>query len=87
MSQKPMTYAELERVLKRLGFAVEVAEGKSRTYRHAATGALIPLPDRPRETGVLPQHLAAVEGVLEAYGLRDVNGRPHSPTAGRLQKL
>src|SRR5262245_54405133 len=86
MTQEQKTYAGLDRMLKQLGFAVEVAEGKSRTYRHAATGALIPLPDRPREAPVLPHHLAAVQGVLQAYGLGDLNGRPGSSVSGQTQK-
>lgn len=72
MPETPLTYAQLDDALRRLGFSVRVVEGKSRIYRHAPTGALIPFPDRPAETSVLPHHLAAVRGVLREYGFGEL---------------
>src|SRR4051812_37376726 len=78
-----MTYRSLEHKLKRLGFAVEAVPGKSRTYRHAGMGAVIPLAERPLDSTVLPQHLAAVQGVLQGYGIGDLEAVPDSATTER----
>jgi hypothetical protein len=84
MKRTDVTYYQLDRVLKSLGFSYRLAtqEPPARVYEHKKTGALIMLPPFPEADGVLDYHLAAVRTTLDNYGIAD-------PTAfaGELQKL
>jgi hypothetical protein len=62
-----VTYGRLDEVLRALGFSVSVVEGKARVYQHAATGALVFLPEQPAKETAIPHHLVAVRKILEEY--------------------
>jgi hypothetical protein len=66
-----VTYGMLDTVLQSLGFACRVLEGEppARWYQHPETGAIIALPMLPLDNSVSPQHLAAVRGTLELFGI------------------
>ena len=72
-TMKNVTYGRLHEVLRALGFSVRVVttEKKLRVYEHEATGALLALAFLPEGEGVLPHHLAAVQGTLKVYGIAD----------------
>jgi hypothetical protein len=66
-----VTYGQLDKMLRALGFAVRVVEPNNWEYLHGETGALIFLPIFPAEKPVLPRHRAAVRAVLEGYGIAE----------------
>ena len=70
---REVTYARLDKALSSLGFSVRVVtvQNKLRVYEHERTGARLALAFRPDDDGVLPHHLAAVQGTLKAYGIAD----------------
>ena len=68
-----VTYGQLDKVLRALGFSGRLltSKPKARVYKHEETGALISLAFLPDEEAVLPQHLVAVRGTLEVFGIAD----------------
>jgi hypothetical protein len=66
-----VTYGRLDRVLRSLGFAVQIVEDAARLYKNEPTGAVIALPPLPEDKEVFPHHLLAVRSILQAYGLAD----------------
>jgi hypothetical protein len=81
MSQ--VSYGQLDKVLRGLGFSCRTAnlQTEALVYEHQETGAVIILPAVSKRKGVLPHHLAAVQGTLAEYGLADP-----LDLAGELQK-
>ena len=78
-----VTYRALDQVLKSLGFTCRVLrqEPAARWYEHPQSGAIVSLPLLPEDQQVFPNHLAAVRGTLEIYGITDP-----LDLAARLQK-
>ena len=68
-----VTYRALDQVLRLLGFTCRVLhqEPAARWYEHPETGAIISLPLLPEDEQVFPNHLAAVRGTLDMYGIAD----------------
>ena len=83
MKQSTVTYEQLDKALRSLGFVCRPArdEPPGRVYEHKEAGALIILPNYRDHARVFEHHLIAVRTELDNFGLAD-------PTvfADRLQK-
>lgn len=66
-----MTYGKLDKMLRSLGFSVQMLNGKARGYMHQESGARISLPKLADSKVVLPYHLAAVHITLKSYGISE----------------
>jgi hypothetical protein len=67
-----MTYGDLDKFLRSLGFAVRIAnDGKARVYEHEEAGARISLPKLPSNQKVSPRHLMVVHITLNSYGIEE----------------
>ena len=73
MKQTDVTYGQLDRVLRSLGFSCRPAqqEPPGRVYEHKEAGAMILLPALPESEKVYEHHLAAARLELENFGLAD----------------
>ena len=62
-----LTYGQLDRVLRSLGFSSRLVQGKppARHYEHKKTGAFITLPPLPEQRHVFEHHLVTVRETLE----------------------
>src|SRR5437660_10383169 len=69
MMRTDINYAELEWLLLGLGFKRARLAGSGVAYRHAATDALIVLAEHDPSTGAKPSDVAAVQRILEEYGI------------------
>ena len=65
-----VTYRRLGQVLESLGFSGSVPEPGTKLYRHAS-GALVILPDFPKDDVVYPHQLVGARMILDAYGIAD----------------
>jgi hypothetical protein len=83
VTRSDVTYGQLDKVLRSLGFSCRLVEGKppARHYEHKQTGAFITLPPFPEGDRVLEHHLVTVRVTLDGFGIAD-------PTvfAAKLQK-
>jgi hypothetical protein len=68
-----VTYGQLDKVLRSLGFSCHLVEGKppARHYEHKETGAFITVPPFPESDRVLEHHLVTVRVTLDGYGIAD----------------
>jgi hypothetical protein len=68
-----VTYGQLDKVLRSLGFSCRVVKGKppARHYEHKETGACITLPPFPESDRVLEHHLVTVRVTLDGFGVAD----------------
>jgi hypothetical protein len=68
-----VTYKQLDKVLRSLGFArcVFSKDGEGVRYEHKESGASITLPLFPENDHVLDYHLAIVRGTLDDFGVAD----------------
>jgi len=77
------TYAQLDKVLRSLGFSRRDFEkdGRGVCYDHKETGAWIILPEMSKDEHVVDYHLDDVRTTLDGFGIAD-------PTAlvSKLQK-
>jgi len=73
MRRTDVTYGQLDKVLRSLGFSCRPGklDPPGRVYEHKQTGALIPLPSFPESDKVLDYHLVAVRTTLDNYGIAD----------------
>jgi hypothetical protein len=73
MRRTEVTYGQLDRALRSLGFSRKVFErdGTGVRYEHKETGALILLPLFPNDDHVLDYHLVAVRVTLDNFGVAD----------------
>jgi len=73
MKRAEVSYGQLDRVLRSLGFTCRVVmkDGEARRYEHAQSGALILLPAYPEDDMVLEYHLVMVRVMLENFGIAD----------------
>lgn len=62
------TYAQLDVILRGLGFGVRKYDPHTNAYTHAASGAVILLPAHPNER-VIPHHLVATRATLDGFGI------------------
>ena len=83
MKRTLVTYGQLDKVLRSLGFTCRLVDGHppARVYDHKETGASIMLPPFPGEDRVLEYHLVTARVMLDEFGIAD-------PTtfAAKLQK-
>jgi hypothetical protein len=72
MKRTAVTYGQLDKVLRSLGFSRRVLkkEPPTRVYEHES-GALITLPPFPETDRVLDYHFVMVEAVLNQFGIAD----------------
>ena len=73
MKRTNVTYGQLDRALRALGFSFRLTTRKppARLYEHEETGALIALAFFPDSDKVLDYHLVAVRATLDNYGIAD----------------
>ena len=83
MKRTDVTYGQLNRVLRSLGFSCRLVkkEPPVRVYEHKETGAEISMPPFPDNDRVLEFHLVTARVMLDEFGIAD-------PTtfAAKLQK-
>jgi len=73
MKRTEVTYGQLDRALRSLGFTCRDIPGKPpvRVYEHAQTGAEVSLPPYPPEDQVLEYHLVTTRIMLDEHGIAD----------------
>jgi hypothetical protein len=73
MTRSDVTYGQLDKVLRALGFSSQVAtqDPPTRVYEHKGSGAWIMLPLVPEDELVLDYHLAGVRTTLDGFGIAD----------------
>jgi hypothetical protein len=73
MRRTDITYGQLDKALRSLGFARSVfnKDGGAVRYDHKQTGALIVLPLLPEDDRVYDYHLVGVRGTLDNFGVAD----------------
>ena len=83
MKRSNVTYGELDRVLRSMGFTRQPAkdEPPGVVYEHKKSGAIIMLPTYDESEKVFEHHLAAARTELDNFGLVDP-----SVFAAKLQK-
>jgi hypothetical protein len=83
MKRSKVTYGQLDKVLRSLGFSCRAAanDPPGRIYEHKQAGAIIILPDFPKSDPVYEHHLVAARMELDNFGIADP-----SAFAAKLQK-
>jgi hypothetical protein len=73
MKRTEVTYGQLDRVLRILGFSCRLLteDPPARVYQHKSSGAVIMLPAFPESDNVLDYQLVAVRMQLDANGIAD----------------
>lgn len=68
-----LTYGQLDKVLRSLGFSSRLVKGKppARHYEHKETGAFITLPPLPENDRVMEHHFVTVQFTLDGFGIAD----------------
>jgi hypothetical protein len=68
-----VTYGQLDRVLRSLGFSSRLVQGQppARHYEHKETGAFITIPPFAESDRVLEHHLVTVQVTLDGFGIAD----------------
>jgi predicted RNA binding protein YcfA (HicA-like mRNA interferase family) len=72
MVTKRVTFGQLSKALKSLGFEEKIGKGQQRIFRHGGTGALIVLPRMATTATVSSRHLAAIGKTLEHFEIAGV---------------
>ena len=73
MKRTNVTYGQLHKVLRSLGFSCRLVKGKppARHYEHKETGAWITLPPYPESDRVLEHHLVTARVTVDGFGIAD----------------
>jgi hypothetical protein len=73
MKRTNVTYGQLDRVLRSLGFTCHPGTNNppGRIYEHKSAGAVIMVPALPETDKVYEHHLAAARSELESFGITD----------------
>lgn len=73
MKRTDVTYGQLNKVLRSLGFSCRLVteDPPARVYEYERYGALFTLPLFPEKDRVLDYHLVAVRTMLDSYGIAD----------------
>lgn len=83
MKRTDVTYGQLDKVLRSLGFSCRLVQGPppARRYEHKETGAMVSVPPFPETDFVMKHHLVTAQVMLDQFGIAD-------PTvfASKLQK-
>jgi hypothetical protein len=75
MKRTEVTYGQLDKVLRSLGFSCRLVQGDppARRYEHQESGALITMPPFPLTDFVLDHHLVAARTILDLFGIANPN--------------
>ena len=73
MTTTEVTYGQLDKALRSLGFSSRLVQAKppARHYEHQQTGAFITIPPFAESDRVLEHHLVMVRVTLDGYGIAD----------------
>jgi hypothetical protein len=73
MRRTDVTYGQLDRVLRSLGFSCRLLtdDPPTRVYEHKESGARITTPTFPMEDLVLDYHLVGARTILDLFGVAD----------------
>jgi hypothetical protein len=73
MKRTDVTYGQLDKVLRSLGFSCRLVEGEppARVYEHKETGASFMMPPFPETDFVLDYHLVGARTTLDLFGIAD----------------
>jgi hypothetical protein len=73
MKRTDVTYGQLDKVLRSLGFTCRVVKGDppARVYDHKETGASIMVPPFPEDDRVLEYHLVTAKVMLDEFGIAE----------------
>jgi len=73
MRRTDVTYGQLDKVLRSLGFSCRLVKGDppARVYDHEETGASFTIPPFPETDFVLDYHLVAARTILDLFGIAD----------------
>ena len=74
MKQSEVTYGQLDKVLRSLGFSCRLMTDDpppTRIYQHKEAGAMILLPALPESDKVFEYHLVAVRREVDDFGITD----------------
>jgi hypothetical protein len=73
MKRTEVTYGQLDKVLRSLGFSCQLVktDPPARRYEHKETGALILIPPFPLTDLVLEHHLVGARTTLDLFGIAD----------------
>ena len=71
MKRTEVTYGQLDKVLRSLGFSCRVLkkDPPTRVYEHKESGALITIPPFPKTDFVLDYHMLAARTILDLFGV------------------
>jgi hypothetical protein len=72
MGTKRVTFGQLSKALKSLGFEEMIGRRNQHVFRHGETRALIALPKMAKSAIVSPRHLSAVGRTLEHFEIADI---------------
>jgi hypothetical protein len=76
MKRTDVTYGQLDKVLRSLGFSCRLLKGDppARVYEHKESGAVIMTPPFPETDFVLDYHLIGARTTLDLFGIADPKG-------------
>ena len=73
MKRTDVTYGQLDRVLRSLGFSCRLLkeDPPARVYEHKESGAVVMIPPFPETDFVLDYHLVGARKTLDHFGIAD----------------
>ena len=73
MKRTDVTYGQLDKVLRSLGFSSRLVKGEppARVYEHKETGVSFMIPPFPETDLVLDYHLIGARTTLDLFGIAD----------------
>jgi len=73
MKKTDVTYGQLDKVLRSLGFSCRQVDGDppARRYEHKRRGGFLSVPPMPDDEPVMEHHLVAARVMLDATGIAD----------------
>jgi len=73
MRSTDVTYGQLDKVLRSLGFSCRLLkeDPPARLYEHKESGAMIMMPPFPKTDLVLDYHLVGARTTLDLFGIAD----------------
>jgi hypothetical protein len=73
MKRTEVTYGQLDKVLRSLGFSCRLVkkDPPTRVYEHKESGALLMMPPFPMTDFVVDYHLAGARATLDVFGIAD----------------
>lgn len=73
MKRTEVTYGQLDKVLRSLGFSCRLVtkDPPTRVYEHKESGAMLMMPPFPETDFVLDYHLVGARTTLDLFGIAD----------------